>query len=528
MAVSVLTALLILSPCSKFEASAQQVSDSYNVQHSFWFWPGWWPIWPGNPPWWFMPRGIGWDWANAAAWTPAVGLVQQSDGQIAMMPPRLNIVANAVADSDGSHADAHGSVTLQPGWGFQPFWPWGWGLMRGTLRAWGTASVQPGSGFGAWTSANSGASVFMWGGFVWWRWWWIRWQPFLWSSVSGHAWARRIDPINYQIFDQYGNLAESNELMHITLDGTGDHQFDWSTNGVITVTPSTNSDSVLTWEMSIQNPPESSYVTNAHVGFLRLTFTAGAVTESTQSGQFASWSIPSVGTTGTVQIIAQEINMGVDFGSNVDAGVILGGAAEPEQSAPVFDATPTLGAYPLAVRAWVASSSTNGALSVLSWGDGTTNYSSSPYRTTHVYASPGTYAMTLMIDGTSSTHQVVVLDGNADAFGKGMSNQDQLRAGIDPTTNASFFRVTGMAVNGNDVVVTWRASGSDPSGLATMPLTNWVQASPGTIGSGFTNNFRDVSSPIVISNHGDCTMSYVDTSARTNGPYRYYRIRCGP
>ena len=94
---------------------------------------------------------------------------------------------------------------------------------------------------------------------------------------------------------------------------------------MITITPSPDTNSVLTWEMSIQNPPGMNYITNTDIGFLRLTFTGNAVTESTHSGQFAAWSIPPIGSTGTVQVVAQEIILDLDFGRECDARISMGG-----------------------------------------------------------------------------------------------------------------------------------------------------------------------------------------------------------
>jgi hypothetical protein len=54
--------------------------------------------------------------------------------------------------------------------------------------------------------------------------------------------------------------------------------------------------------------------------------------------------------------------------------------------------------------------------------------------------------------------------------------------------------------------------------------TNFVQATAGDASGGFSNNFVDLSSPIVVPGSGQDTTNYLDTGGATNMPSCYYRI----
>jgi hypothetical protein len=192
----------------------------------------------------------------------------------------------------------------------------------------------------------------MWGGpAVNWQWGWMRWQPVLWSSVSGSAsasvrWPQRRDPIRFEIFDSGGNLDEMGELMHITLDGTGDGEFTWDEAGLISINPSAIPGSSLIWEMSIMDEPGNDYIPDWNEGFLRLAFNGEIVTECLHTGSFASWMLPGVGNVGPVQLDAETIDLAIDFGRPVDAKIWADtGVPEPGAAALLL-----LGILALAVR----------------------------------------------------------------------------------------------------------------------------------------------------------------------------------
>jgi hypothetical protein len=106
---------------------------------------------------------------------------------------------------------------------------------------------------------------------------------------------------------------------------------------------------------------------------------------------------------------------------------------------------------------------------------------------------------------------------NADPLGKGMSNFNQFLAGINPTNPASAFRITSVARQGSDVLVTWTTVGG---------LSYVVQDS--ATGGYSSNSFVDISPLISIPGTGESTTNYLDAGAVTNGPSRYYRVRLGP
>jgi uncharacterized repeat protein (TIGR03803 family) len=80
-------------------------------------------------------------------------------------------------------------------------------------------------------------------------------------------------------------------------------------------------------------------------------------------------------------------------------------------------------------------------------------------------------------------------------------------------------KISGIGIVTNDVVITWTATGAQ---------TDVVQVTPGDANGGYTNNFVDLSDPIVISGTGTTTTNYVDVGGATNAPARYYRVRATP
>lgn len=108
---------------------------------------------------------------------------------------------------------------------------------------------------------------------------------------------------------------------------------------------------------------------------------------------------------------------------------------------------------------------------------------------------------------------------NADPLGKGISNTNQFLVGLNPTNPASVFRIISGVSNGANFIVTWKTAGI---------RTNVLQATNGRPGGGYSNNFQDISGPIIINVLGDTTTNYVDVGGATNRPSRFYRIRLGP
>lgn len=98
-----------------------------------------------------------------------------------------------------------------------------------------------------------------------------------------------------------------------------------------------------------------------------------------------------------------------------------------------------------------------------------------------------------------------------DADGTGQNNLFKYLAGLDPTNNASVFRITSVAPQGNDIQITWQAGGG---------RTNVVEFSPDLSGA-----YSNVSPNIVLPGGGDITTNYLDAGGATNSPTRFYRIR---
>ena len=79
--------------------------------------------------------------------------------------------------------------------------------------------------------------------------------------------------------------------------------------------------------------------------------------------------------------------------------------------------------------------------------------------------------------------------------------------------------VTAITRESNDIRVTW---------TTTAGKTNVVQATSGDAKGNFTNNFLDLSPPIVVPGSGQVGTNYLDSGGATNIPTRYYRVRLVP
>jgi hypothetical protein len=104
----------------------------------------------------------------------------------------------------------------------------------------------------------------------------------------------------------------------------------------------------------------------------------------------------------------------------------------------------------------------------------------------------------------------------ADPDGDGMSNLQEFLAGTDPNDPNSALRITAIAQEGDDVLVTW-TMGDDK--------TNALQATSGDADGNFTNNFSDI---FTVTNTVGGVTNYLDLGAATNPPARFYRVRLVP
>ena len=108
-----------------------------------------------------------------------------------------------------------------------------------------------------------------------------------------------------------------------------------------------------------------------------------------------------------------------------------------------------------------------------------------------------------------------VADATSGTDGDGLSNLAETLAGTSPTNSASFFGVTTIAQESNDVRVTW---------MTGPGKTNALERTAGAAGS-YSNNFGAI---FTVTNTAAGTTNYVDVGGATNFPSRYYRVRLVP
>lgn len=113
----------------------------------------------------------------------------------------------------------------------------------------------------------------------------------------------------------------------------------------------------------------------------------------------------------------------------------------------------------------------------------------------------------------------------ADPDGDGISNTNEFLSGTVPTNSVSALRIVSMVLTGNDVQVTWKTSGGDPSGSFGQGKTNVLEYTAGDAMGGFTNSFVSTGITNVITTLGDVLTNAIDPGGATNRPARYYRVR---
>jgi hypothetical protein len=111
------------------------------------------------------------------------------------------------------------------------------------------------------------------------------------------------------------------------------------------------------------------------------------------------------------------------------------------------------------------------------------------------------------------------VDPTADPDGDNCNNLCEFLSGTDPTNSASSFRITSVATQNSDVLVSWTTGGG---------RTDVVQATAGEPDGSYATNFIDVSPLIIIPGTGDQSTNYLDAGGATNLPSRYYRVRLVP
>ncbi len=102
----------------------------------------------------------------------------------------------------------------------------------------------------------------------------------------------------------------------------------------------------------------------------------------------------------------------------------------------------------------------------------------------------------------------------ADPDGDGLSNLQEFLLGTNPRDRSSPFHVTGIALQGSDVLITWMTAGG---------LTNAVESETSPAGT-----WSNISGNIIITGSAVTTTNYLDPGAATNTPANYYHIRLVP
>jgi hypothetical protein len=110
-------------------------------------------------------------------------------------------------------------------------------------------------------------------------------------------------------------------------------------------------------------------------------------------------------------------------------------------------------------------------------------------------------------------------DAALDLDADGASNRDEFLAGTDPSNAASAFHIVSIAPDTGNVRLTWTTVGGKSYVVQTKaPLPD----------GNFTSSFADLGPLITMPGIGESTTNFMDVTAPTNGPARYYRVRLVP
>ncbi len=108
----------------------------------------------------------------------------------------------------------------------------------------------------------------------------------------------------------------------------------------------------------------------------------------------------------------------------------------------------------------------------------------------------------------SGTYSVTVTDSNG------------CTATASTTALVSVLRVTSIARQGTDILISWIGDGG---------TTNQVQVTPGTADGSYSNNYSDIGPQFILPNpDSQISTNYLEAGGSTNAPSRYYRVRLVP
>jgi hypothetical protein len=92
-------------------------------------------------------------------------------------------------------------------------------------------------------------------------------------------------------------------------------------------------------------------------------------------------------------------------------------------------------------------------------------------------------------------------------------------AGAGFTVVSQPLRITAISRKLGDIRIAW---------MTIAGRTNVVQVTGGDTDGNLTNNFVNLTGPIIVSGSGQIGTNYLDIGGATNSPSRFYRIRFGP
>jgi hypothetical protein len=107
-------------------------------------------------------------------------------------------------------------------------------------------------------------------------------------------------------------------------------------------------------------------------------------------------------------------------------------------------------------------------------------------------------------------------DLDVDSDGDGLSDFQEFYTGTDPTNSSSFFGITSIAQESDDIRVTW---------MTGPGRTNALERAVGDESGSLSNNFAAI---FTVTNTVGSATNYLDLGAATNVPAFYYRVRLVP
>jgi hypothetical protein len=118
-------------------------------------------------------------------------------------------------------------------------------------------------------------------------------------------------------------------------------------------------------------------------------------------------------------------------------------------------------------------------------------------------------------DGTTTNN---LSCATCDPDGDGMNNVVEFQTGTDPTNSMSALRILEIAMEADDMLLTWAAVGGK---------RYVVQTTTGYKGS-YSKSFVDLDPSIVAPGTGETAVTVLHLGGATNSPTRYYRVRLVP